>query len=230
MSVAAMPPPDEQNANVVVIEMEPGWIHVKIAEPKPEPDRTELLLQLTIDHWINANPRLVIDGMQAVTEHGTLQGIDVWYHAIDRQGEPALPGPRELPVSLALEVHNQVFQQLPKEHIEALFDEAKQIWRSLQDEHRTLVVINPGRVAVVLDKQANRGVALTVELIYPGIDASARTRVETWLEAPDSRRHLIQIAGSWFSRRASKAQMSKVSEPTFVRTNMTYDTGPRPRE
>jgi hypothetical protein len=30
-----MPSPDERSATTVVIEMEPGWIYVKIAEPKP---------------------------------------------------------------------------------------------------------------------------------------------------------------------------------------------------
>ena len=33
----------------VVIEMEPGWVYVKIGDPKPEPDRIEYFLRCTID-------------------------------------------------------------------------------------------------------------------------------------------------------------------------------------
>ena len=80
-----MSSPDERNATTVVIEMAPGWIYVKIVEPKPEPDRIELLLGLTIEQWFNAHPQFVIDKTQAVTEHGILQGINVWYHVDDRQ-------------------------------------------------------------------------------------------------------------------------------------------------
>ena len=50
-----MPSPEERNATTVVMEMEPGWIYVKIAEPKPEPDRIEMLLRLTIQQWFNAH-------------------------------------------------------------------------------------------------------------------------------------------------------------------------------
>ena len=67
-----MPSPDERNATTVVIEMKPGWIYVKVGEPKPEPDRIELLLRLTIEHWSHAHPQFVIDKTERVTEHGVI--------------------------------------------------------------------------------------------------------------------------------------------------------------
>jgi hypothetical protein len=78
-----MSSPDEGIATTVVIETAPGWIYVKIAEPKPEPDRIERLLGLTVQQWFNAHPEFVIDKKLAVTEHGILQGFKVWYHLED---------------------------------------------------------------------------------------------------------------------------------------------------
>ena len=170
-----MPSPEETNATTVVMEMEPGWIYVKIAEPKPEPDRIEMLLRLTIEQWFNAHPQFVIDKAQAITDHGVMQGIHVWYHVNDRQPEPVSPERPQQVISLAVEVHIQVFRQLPMEHIEAVVDEAIEIWRSHQDGHGTMVVISPRRIAVVLDKQANRGAVVPVELIYPAIEDATKT-------------------------------------------------------
>ena len=133
-------------------------------------------------------------------------------------------------ISLAIEVHNQVLRQLPMEHIEAVVDEAIEIWRSHQDGHGTMVVISPRRIAVILDKQANRGAVVPVELIYPGIEDATKTKVQTWLEAPPTRFLVVQIAGSWFVLQQTETQKSKVVDPPFLRTNMNYDTGPRPTE
>jgi hypothetical protein len=72
-----MSSPEHRSATTVVIELEPGWIYVKVVEPKPEPERIELLLRRTIDAWFSAHPQYVIDKTQAVREHGILQGIHV---------------------------------------------------------------------------------------------------------------------------------------------------------
>ena len=39
----------DENVTTVVIEMEPGWVYVKIVAPKPAPDRIEFFLRRTID-------------------------------------------------------------------------------------------------------------------------------------------------------------------------------------
>jgi len=225
-----MPAPDEGSATTVVIEMKPGWIYVKIAEPKPEPDRIELLLRLTIDQWFNAYPRYVIDKTQSVTDQGTLQGVHVWYHVNDRQSKPVNPELPKQPISLTVQVSQQVFQQVPKEHIEAVVDEAIQIWRSHQDWHGTLVVINPQGIAVILEKQVNRGTVFPVELVYPALEDATRKQVQTWLQAPPTRRHVILIDGSWFMPQQTESRRSKVVDATYLRTNMTYNTGTGPSD
>lgn len=225
-----MPSPEDRNATTVVMEMEPGWIYVKIAEPEAEPKRTELLLRLTIDHWFSAHPQLVIDKAQAITDHGVMQGIHVWYHVDDCQPRPTTPIPSQQPISLNIEVRTEVLKQIPREHIEAVVDEAIAIWRSQQDGNGTMVVINPRRIAVVLDRPANRGAVIPIELIYPAIDDATKSNVQAWLEAPPTRFLVVPIAGSWFGFHETETQKSEVVEPPFRHSNMNYDTGPRPTE
>ena len=124
-----------------------------------------------------------------------------------------------------IEVHSQILQQLPKEHIEAVVDDVMQIWRSFQDRHDTLIAINPRRIAVILDKQANRGAVLPVQLIEHVIDASTRTELMTWLETLPSRFFVRHRPGSWFMPYDTESKKSKIVEPGFMRTNMTYDPG-----
>jgi len=224
-----MSSPDEASATTLVIEMKPGWIYVKLAEPKPDPQRIELLLRLTIDQWFNTYPQYVIDKTQSVTDHGTLQGVHVWYHVDDRQSRPVNPELPKQPISLTVQVSNQVLQQVPKEHIEAVVDEAMQIWRSHQDCHGTVVVINPQGIAVILEKQINRGAVLPVELVYPALEETTRRRVQTWLEAPPTRRHVILIDGSWFMPQKTESARDKIREPDSRHTNITYDAGSRPQ-
>ena len=162
-----MPSPEDSNSTTVVIEIEPGWIYVKIAEPRPEPNLIERLLRRTIEYWFNAHPQFVIDKAQSITDHGVMQGVHVWYHVKDRQLEPESPACPPQTFSLGVEIHAQVFKQFPMEHIEAIIDEAIQIWRSNQDGHGTMLVISPRLIAVILDRHAHRGAVVPVELIIP---------------------------------------------------------------
>ena len=60
-----MPSNPSGEVTTVVIEMEPGWVYVKIADPKPEPDRIEFFLRRTIDDWFDTHPKFVIDKAEA---------------------------------------------------------------------------------------------------------------------------------------------------------------------
>ena len=66
-------------------------------------------------------------------------------------------------------------------------------WRS------TLVVVNPRRVAVVLDKQAHRGAVIPIDLIEQVVEGPMKTKLQAWLAAPAIPFYVIHIAGSWFS-------------------------------
>ena len=151
-------------------------------------------------------------------------------HVDDRQPVPVNPQPRQQASSFAIELHDQIRQQLPMEHIEAVVGEAMQIWRFHQDGDGTMFVISPRRIAVVLDKKANRGAVVPVEFIYPAIDDATRARLLTWLEAPPTRLNAIQIAGSWFMPPKIEPTRSEIVDSSFTRTNMTYDPERPPDE
>ena len=104
------------NVTTVVIEMEPGWIFVKIADPEPPVDRIEFFLRRTVDDWFDARPAFVIDRAEAITNHGEMLGLHVWYHATSDRPQPTSP-PKPLANSFTIEVHGQIAQQHSKEYI-----------------------------------------------------------------------------------------------------------------
>jgi hypothetical protein len=223
-----MPAPDEKNATVVVIEKAPGWIYVKIADPRPEPERIELLLGLTIQHWFNAHPQFVIDKKLDLTENGALEGINVWYHAEDRQPEPANPEPARQALDRAKRHdHDPVRERFPAEYIEAVVQEAMQFSASQQNDRGTMVVIMPRGIAVIIDQEVKRGAVVLVDVIYPRIDVAARATLQTWLARPTTRLHVLHVPGSWFFP-YDDGSPSRLADPDITPTNMTYDTGPRP--
>lgn len=225
-----MPSPSESDVITVVIQMEPGWVYVKIIDPKPAPDRIEFFPRRAIEDWLHAHPHFLIDRSEAFSDHGVLQGIHVRYHVGAQHTEPIDPKPEQPPTSMSIEVHGLVIGQVSKEHIEAVVGEVMQIWRENPIPGDTLVAVNPRRIAVILDKQANRGAVLPVQFIEQVLDGSLSTRLQTWLESPQSRFDVMHLPGSWFVSREIEARRSKSVEPSFVRTNMTYDAGPRPKE
>jgi hypothetical protein len=186
------------SVTTVVIEMEPGWVYVKMADPKPAPDRIEFFLRRTIDEWFDARPAFVIDRAEAITNHGEMLGIHVWYHVAEDRHQPTSP-PKPLPDSFTIEVHGQIAQQHSKEYVEAVLDDAMRILPSYQHRNDTLVVINPRRLAVILDKQARRGAVIAVDLIEQVVDGPMKMKLQAWLASPASPFYVMHLAGSWFS-------------------------------
>lgn len=222
-----MSAPDDGHATALVIVLKPGCIYVKIAEPRPEPDRIQLLLRLTIDQWFRSHPNFAIDKTQAVIEHGDLLGIHVWYHEDARRRVRVSFNHPEQPHLLEFEVDDEIHQRVPRERMEAILREALKNFRRHEKWQGTLVAISPGRIAVILDKQVDRGEVLPIEFVCPRLEASTRIRVRSWLRAPTGRRHVVLIDGSWFLPHKDESRRNRVVEPNFLRTNMTYDTGAR---
>lgn len=187
------------NVKTVVIEMEPGWIFVKIADPKPPVDRIEFFLRKTVDDWFDARPAFVIDRAETITDHGEMLGLHVWYHATSDRPQPASP-PKPLANSFNIEVHGLIAKQHSKEYIEAIVASAMEILPSYQHRRDTMVVINPRRVAVVIDKQNRRGTVIPVDMILQVIEGRTKTKLLTWLAAPANPFYVMHIAGSWFSQ------------------------------
>jgi len=98
-----------------------------------------------------------------------------------------------------IEVHGDVASSLAKEYIEAVIADAMKVLPSYRHRQDTLVVVNPRRVAVILDKQAQRGAVIPVELIEQVVEGPMKAKLVTWLASPASPFYVMHIAGSWFS-------------------------------
>jgi hypothetical protein len=190
----------EDRVRVVVIPVEPGLVYVKLMDPKPAPDQTESCLRQTINQWFKAHPGFVIDRAETVTDHGQMQGVQVWYHDGALGSEPAKSASAPVPAAFSIEVHKSVADRFPKEYIEAVISDAMLILPAYKHRQDTLVVINPRRLAIIIDERVSRGVAIPVELIEQAIEGPKRDRLEQWLAAPKSRFYVMHIAGSWFER------------------------------
>jgi hypothetical protein len=215
-----MLPHENQNATVIVIEMGQGHVYVKIVEPRPEPQRTDLLLRRTIEAWFKSRPQLVIDRTESVAEAGEIVGFHVWYHAAENLAVQSRHA--DEPESMMIEVSQHVLRQLPKERVEAVVQEAMLARNENQAGQDSVVVVNARRIAVILDSLANRGAVIPIEALSDDLDDQG---LLDWLESPQTRLYVIPVAGSWFARQAVRRS---VIEPSFVTTNMVYDTGKQP--
>ena len=65
----------------------------------------------------------------------------------------------------------------------------------------TPVVINQLRVAVILSRQAARGMVIPVEMIEQLVEGPMKSKLLTWLESPAKPFYVMHIAGSWFSQK-----------------------------
>ena len=86
-----------------------------------------------------------------------------------------------------------------QEYVEAVVMDALHILPSYQDRSDTLVVINARRVAVILDKQAQRGAVIPVSFIEQVIEGPMKERLQAYLASPTQAFYVMHIAGSWFT-------------------------------
>ncbi len=101
--------------------------------------------------------------------------------------------------TMPVEVHGAIANSFAREYVEAVIGDALKILPAYRDRTDTLVVINPRRVAVILDKQARRGAVVPVDLIKQIVTGGMKLKLQSWLAAPASPFYVMHIAGSWFS-------------------------------
>ncbi len=180
----------------VAVEMEPGWMYFRISGPKPEPGRIEFFLRRAIEDWFAERTTFVITKATAITNHGEMLGIHVWYTVADNSPEPPKTS---WPVEFGVDVHGQVAAIHSKEYVEAVITDALRILPSYEDRRDTLVAVNRRRLAVILDKQRNRGAVIPVDFIEQVIKGGMKDRLLAWLAAPSAPFYVMHIAGSWFA-------------------------------
>lgn len=190
------------NVTTVAIEMEPGWLYFKISGPKPEPSRIEFFLRRAIVDWFAERPTFVIKQATAITYYGEMLGIHVWYTVAENRPDPAKTAG---PIEFGIDVHGKVAAVHSKEYIEAVVTDALRILPSYGHRRDTLVVVNPRRLAVILDKQTNRGAVIPVEFIEQVIEGGMKNRLQAWLAAPATPFYVMHIGGSWFAPDGQKS-------------------------
>jgi hypothetical protein len=97
-----------------------------------------------------------------------------------------------------VEVHGRIAKDFTKEYVEAVVNDALKILPSYEERKDTLVVVNPRRVAVILDKQARRGMVIPVDFIEKVYEGPIKERLQKWLASPATPYYVMHIAGSWF--------------------------------
>lgn len=99
---------------------------------------------------------------------------------------------------ISVEVHGLVAKAYPKEYVEAVVGDAVKILPAYAHRQDTLVVANARRIAVILDKQAKRGLVIPVDMIENAISGSMKERLQAYLANPTQVFYVMHIAGSWF--------------------------------
>jgi len=100
---------------------------------------------------------------------------------------------------LAIDVHGLIAKSFSKEYVEAVLTDAMHILPSYKDRQDSLVVINARRVAVILDKQAQRGAVIPADFIEQVVSGPMKERLQAYLASPTQVYYVMHIPGSWFA-------------------------------
>ncbi len=101
--------------------------------------------------------------------------------------------------TMDIDVHVLISKSFSKEYIEAVLEDAVQILPAYKHRRDTLVVINPRRIAIILDKQAMKGAAIPVDFIEQVIQGPMKSKLQAWLTNPATPYYVMHISGSWFA-------------------------------
>lgn len=99
---------------------------------------------------------------------------------------------------MSFEVHGLIAKSFSREYVEAVVADALKILPAYKDRLDSLVVVNARRVAVILDKQAQRGLVIPVDFIEQTVSGPIKDRLQAYLASPTQAYYVMHIAGSWF--------------------------------
>lgn len=172
------------NANTVAIVVQPGLVFFKIAEPIPNPERTELLLRKTMEHWFSAHPGFLIEDETPVTADGRVVGFHVRYQVTPTQS---------LSNEMAVHVDRRIHEAFSREYIEAVVNDAMGAVPIVWPRGDAMIVVNRRRIALAIDLVAGRGIVVPVEQILDLLDEDRRDRLHNWLAGGEFAFHVLPI-------------------------------------
>jgi hypothetical protein len=82
--------------------------------------------------------------------------------------------------------------------------DALQFLSAYRHRNDSLVVMNPRRLGVILDKQAHRGTVIPVEAIAQSIHGPMKERLQAWLADPPTPYYVVHVTGSWLLKCGGK--------------------------
>ncbi|MGE0533445.1 MAG: hypothetical protein AB7O68_00620 [Pirellulales bacterium] len=164
-----------------VYELESDWLLIVFQGSKPPVEKRAFWLNRSLTDWLGAHPGRTITGTLLVMHHGELLAIHVWLDAPARAADQ----------QVQLKVRHSLLGSLPKEHLEALLQEAYRIFFE-RSEVPVLTVVNRRGIAVLMDRAAEEAHVLPLEEL--GIDDTPKEAIRRWLAAPTSKYSLIESA------------------------------------
>ncbi len=190
------------NVTTIVIQLEPGWVYVKVAEPKPPPERIEFFLKRTIEDWFSDHPGFAIDRAEQVFRGDELLGMHVWYREKGNapSAETRTRKSSRRTKTFAFEIHEKLAKPWTREYIEAVVDDALKILPTFEQRNDTHIIVNRRQVGVIIDPTASRGAVVPLEYVLEIVHGPTRERLDHWLAEPDSSFYIMHMFGSWFSR------------------------------
>ncbi len=133
------------NVRTKVTELEPGWLLLQFEEPKPPAEQRALWLNRTLADWLGDHPGRVVTRVLPIEYRGELVAVHAWLDAVDA------PTAGEMQIRIA----GALVRTVPKEHLEAMLQSAREIFMQRPAAAR-LIVVNRRKIAVVFDRYRRR--------------------------------------------------------------------------
>jgi len=98
---------------------------------------------------------------------------------------------------IGVNVHQGISDLHSKEYLEAVVADAIRVVYDRDGLQGSLAVFNRRGVAAAFTKKANRCIVVPATLIERIIPGPMKNRLQAWLDAPDTRFHVVQLANVW---------------------------------
>jgi len=98
---------------------------------------------------------------------------------------------------IGVNFHQEISDLHSKEYLEAVVAGALKFVYDHEELTGSMVVFNRRGVAAALSKEANRCIVVPAILVERIIPEPMKDRLRAWLDAPDDRFHIVQLADVW---------------------------------
>lgn len=163
-----------------VTELEPNWLLVVFQGPKPPTEKRAFWLNRTLTDWLGDHPGRVVIRTLPILHQGELVAVHVWLD----EPEAATP-PRTV-----IQIDRELTNTLPKEHLEAMLQNAYAIFFERRQASR-LIVINRRKIVVAFDRALERIAIVPFDRLQ--LDEPSMKGFQEWLATKQTRYFVIEL-------------------------------------